>query len=274
MCSMQIATATFVQPAPIVPGRQRLRAHNRLVMSAAPRDSPFSIEGEAHLAALVARARAVRCPFWRRRFTDALEVISATLSWAAATRHKSLPTPGFVGVTQSAGASFKRENLSMENRLRIIAEDFTVRQYYVTGRLSADIYAEDCLFDGPDPDVPVRGLAKYTDATGNLFYRPKSRVDLLQIDVVDGEKIRAHWRLEGALNLPWKPQIKPYTGSTLYTFDERGLVVRHVEEWSISAFDAFVSTLFPRYPFGAQPAPSADVLRRRHQEDGKSYHDR
>lgn len=259
----------FVNCTSALPFRSRHRVRSSITSSAAPVDS-FTLHAQTRLAALSARARAVRCPFWRRRFTDVLEAVAGTVAWAAAARHKSLPTPGFA---PSASSKPKLENLPLEERLRTISEDFTVRQYYVTGRLSSELYTDDCLFDGPDPDVPVRGLAKYTDATGNLFYRPQSHVDLLGIGVVDGEKIRAHWRLEGALNLPWKPTIKPYTGSTLYTFDERGLVMSHVEEWSISAFDAFASTLFPSTSFGAPPAPSAEILLKRNKDEGISFHD-
>jgi Uncharacterized conserved protein (DUF2358) len=244
----------------------------------------------ARFALLNARARDVKCPFWRRRFTDAIDFIAA--------RHKSLALP--LLTAQSAHASAhacrpKRENTSLQHRVQAISDDFCVRQYYVTGRLSAELYSDDCLFDGPDPDVPVTGLAKYTDATSNLFYRPLSRVDLLHIEVIRGYEnaevlasnaaphanevdtmvqIRAHWRLEGALNLPWRPKIKPYTGSTTYTFNDRGLVVAHVEEWSISALDAFASTLFPSIRLGAPPAPPADVLRARNLADGTPFGDR
>ena len=45
--------------------------------------------------------------------------------------------------------------------------------------------------------------------------------------------------------LPWRPQIKPYLGATRYELDESGLIVSHNEEWSISALEAFGSTLWP-----------------------------
>lgn len=136
--------------------------------------------------------------------------------------------------------------------------DYVDRQYYVTGRLSASIYADDCVFDGPDPDVPVTGLAKYVSAAAGLFDRRQSRVDLLEIETRGEGQIVATWRLEGALNLPWKPRIKPYTGETTYTFDQRGLVVSHVETWSVSALDAFVSVVWPG--FGKLPAPPVEEL--------------
>eukprot|EP00466_Bigelowiella_natans_P010951 jgi/Bigna1/90844/estExt_fgenesh1_pg.C_810014 len=69
-------------------------------------------------------------------------------------------------------------------------------------------------------------------------------------------------RLEGTLMLPWRPKFKAYTGCTLYTLDDRGLVARHEEKWSISALDAFVSTVFPEWPFAAPSAPPyAELLR-------------
>lgn len=114
------------------------------------------------------------------------------------------------------------------------------------------------MFDGPDPDVPVRGLQKYTSATAGLFCRRLSKVQLIDITVLDERRIAAEWRLEGALNLPWKPTIKPYTGRTVYTFDEQRLVQSHVETWSISALDAFVSVLFKN--FGAPPAASIEQI--------------
>ena len=77
----------------------------------------------------------------------------------------------------------------------------------------------------------------------------------------------ARWRLEGALKLPWRPKVKPYAGCTRYELDADGLICRHTESWSISAADAFGSTLLPDAVsqllpgLGAPPAPSADALR-------------
>lgn len=165
----------------------------------------------------------------------------------------------------------KRTGLGVAELARIVESDFVKRQYYVTGRLSEDIYREDCVFDGPDPDVPVRGLAKYCDATKGLFFRPASKVELLEIGVVDARCVKAWWRLEGKLNLPWKPKIKAYTGSTTYFFDEEGLVERHEETWAISASDAFTSTLFPNLGFGAPEAPSAELLRNERKSFGTDF---
>jgi len=122
------------------------------------------------------------------------------------------------------------------------------------------MYADNCFFDSPDPDMPVRGLRKYVDAISNLFESRKSSIDLLDLKVLDNSTILAQWRLEGTLLLPWRPKFKAYTGCTIYALNEQGLIHRHVELWSISAFDAFVSTLFPQWPYGAAPAPSTPEL--------------
>lgn len=153
----------------------------------------------------------------------------------------------------------KLRNADMKTRLAIIRDDFIQRQYYVTGRLTSSLYRDNCFFDAPDPGGRVRGVAKFSNATARLFDQNLSRVDLIDIYERDESHIVAEWRLQGALMLPWRPFIKPYLGSTIYEFDECGLVRNHNETWQISAFDAFVSVFWKG--FGAPPAPPADVVR-------------
>jgi len=70
----------------------------------------------------------------------------------------------------------------------------------------------------------------------------------------------ARWRLSGALKLPNRPRIKPYLGATLYELDDEGLIASHNEEWSITALEAFLSTVWPS--LGVPAAPEAGVLQR------------
>ena len=82
-----------------------------------------------------------------------------------------------------------------------------------------------------------------------------------------GDAIVAEWRLAGRLGLPWKPSIKPFVGRTTFTLDDHGLVTRHVEEWSLPAWDAFLAALVPSLHLGAAPAPSiSDLLATRDAE--------
>ena len=130
-----------------------------------------------------------------------------------------------------------------------------------TGFLSREVYAPTCFFDSPDPDMPVRSPEIFASALRGLFDAKRSSVRLLERPVaVDDRTLVAEWRLDGALRLPWRPPIKPFVGRTTFCLDDTGRIERHVEEWSLSAADAFLSALFPSLHFGAPPAPSLAAL--------------
>ena len=104
------------------------------------------------------------------------------------------------------------------------------------------------------------GLEKYISAISNLFESKTSSVELLDLQVLSPDLILSRWRLEATLKLPWRPKIKAYTGVTLYELDSSNLVCRHTELWSISAADAFISSVFPERPGAAPAALPAAVL--------------
>jgi hypothetical protein len=145
----------------------------------------------------------------------------------------------------------KTKNLSVEEISNILRSDWRLEQatgkgYYITGRLTSQIYRDDCVFDGPDPDMPVKGLRKYQSAASHLFDRKVSRADVLDMTVDEKERtVQVAWRLSGILNLPWHPTMKPFTGTTTYYLDEDNLVALHEESWDITATEAFVGVLFP-----------------------------
>jgi hypothetical protein len=219
-------------------------------------------DAEQWLRRVQQRARGVKCPFWRRRFGDVIDG-ALTIARFVAARHKSWDIPVDIAQLTATGAASsrpKRRGLSMAELQAILHDDLVERQYYVTGRLSSCVYADRCLFDGPDPDMPVRDVQRYSDALRGLFDPSSSRIELIELRQHGDRSFVADWRLEGALQLPWHPAIKPFTGSTLYELDEEGLICSHTETWSISALDAFVSVLFPSW--GAAPAVSVEQLRR------------
>ncbi|EFJ46803.1 hypothetical protein VOLCADRAFT_92622 [Volvox carteri f. nagariensis] len=131
-----------------------------------------------------------------------------------------------------------------------IRRDFVERQYYVTGNLTPQLFAPDCVFK--DPTVEVVGVEPYVRALQALFDPSTSRADLISIRATAPSTVVLRWRLEGSLKLAGL-KIKPYTGTTVYTLSDDGKVIRHEETWDISTVDAFVSTFFPG--FGAPPAP-------------------
>lgn len=212
----------------------------------------------------------IKCPFFRRRAADTIDNLAMILRFLVV-RHKTLlgdiplfelEVPGCKAVgrhvtVHSDGSVIKHCHLSLDSLGQIIQEDWSTlnhKGYYITGRLNSTIYKDDCLFDGPDPDMPVRGLRKYLAAASHLFDASKSFAKLLDLEVMplDLEKgkfghgvIIAKWRIEGVLMLPWRPKVQPWTGYTKYHIDKDGLIALHEEKWDISVLEAFLGTAFP-----------------------------
>ena len=202
---------------------------------------------------LEAKAESLKCPFFRRRFLDAADATRQSTKWLAA-RHKSI-----LGFMYTPSIEAPSHVWTREETLSAIKQDF-VNRYYVTGRLSLDHYHPRCFFDSPDPDMPVRSPEVFASALKGLFDRRSSSLELLEEPRLVGNDIVAEWRLAGRLGLPWKPSIKPFVGRTTFTLDDHGLVTRHVEEWSLPAWDAFLAALVPSLNLGAAPAPSISEL--------------
>ena len=221
---------------------------------------------QVHLDAMYSKSLKIKCPFFRRRATDSVDGLASVVQFVLA-RHKSLPIPVLPsGQLIISNSAVKLSGLSVSHVANILEKDWKCKAnvgdlthgkgYYITGKLTREIYQDYCFFDGPDPDMPVTGLKKYISSTSQLFDHKHSRADLISMVTSDEEKtITIKWRLEGILNLPWHPKLKPWTGQTTYFIDNDGLIDRHIESWDISVVDAFVSVLLPFLNYGAQPAP-------------------
>lgn len=161
----------------------------------------------------------------------------------------------------------KSYNLSIQDIADIIYHDWTSRTtvlntdehtsskktqhhkgYYITGQMNTTIYKDDCLFSGPDPDMPVKGLRKYLAAASKLFDHSKSYADLLELQILsEKNQIQVKWEIGGVIMLPWHPEVKPWTGKTIYHIDiANGLIYKHEEFWDISVFQAFICTIWPK----------------------------
>lgn len=207
--------------------------------------SPFERWCIMHVDRLYDEATALKCPFFRRRATDVLDASDMLMRFFII-RNASLldPPPSLRGLKKSGEKSL---GLTKSELMDVIRKDWredTLKGYYVTGRLSANIYRDDCLFDGPDPDMPVKGLRKYCNAASQLFDQRLSQSELLSLEIY-GDFIKASWRFSGTMRLPWKPKMPEVTGSTMYRMDASGLIYEHVETWDISAAQAFVRTFWP-----------------------------
>jgi hypothetical protein len=129
---------------------------------------------------------------------------------------------------------------------RDVSEGATDRGgYFVSGDLSPEIFADDCVFT--DPTNSVASLSRYVTALGILFEPTLSSVELLGPPQLDerARTISARVRSSGVLKLPWAPVIRPYETDIVWTVSEQGLVMAQEQTWSISAADALLQTFTP-----------------------------
>ena len=94
----------------------------------------------------------------------------------------------------------------------VIARDLAEGQYFVTGTLTTDIFADDCF---RDPTNDIVGLQRYVRALGLLFDPATSRVELLGCTATGPSEVTATWTLGGYLKLPWHPYVPPFEGACL-----------------------------------------------------------
>jgi hypothetical protein len=194
------------------------------------------------------KSLAIKCPFFRRRASDILDAVDMVMRFVVI-RHKSLDLLGPPPAWQCQGKQCNKVlGLSIEETAAIIRKDWredTKKSYYITGRLNTTIYRDDCFFDGPDPDMPVKGLRKYLNAASQLFDQRQSFSELLSLEI-QGDVIVADWKMRGVLMLPWHPLLPEWTGQTTYHRDINGLIYKHDETWDMSVTEAFMRTMLPQ----------------------------
>jgi Uncharacterized conserved protein (DUF2358) len=229
----------------------------------------------------------LKCPFFKRRAADILDTADMLMRIVSIPiGHESiLPPPSswrerkFISNTDTVNTSNnlttgKTTNLSIEHIINILKHDWRIdtnKGYYITGRLSTNIFRDDCYFDGPDPDMPVRGIRKYFNAASQIFEYKTSTATLVSIEAQEPKQqhptgtttttttttttndttIVAKWIMSGVLRLPWKPKLPTVYGTTTYYLDQTtNLIYKHIETWDRTAIQAFLETFFPKFaPF-------------------------
>lgn len=127
--------------------------------------------------------------------------------------------------------------------MNILVHDIGESQYFVTGDLTPEIFDDNCRFI--DPTNETRGLSRYRRALAILFDPQYSITQLKDIRIIGPHKIQATWILGGYLRLPWHPRVEPFTGVTVYSLNDRGLIEEQRQTWSISALEALKETFTP-----------------------------
>lgn len=139
----------------------------------------------------------------------------------------------------------KLQQPSLKQVREILARDLAEGQYFVTGDLTPEVFADDCRF--VDPTNDVTGLSRYRKALTILFDPARSEVRLKQISISGPATVEADWSLGGVLKLPWQPHIKTIDGHTVYTVNADGLIQRQEQQWSISAWSALRQSFTPSF---------------------------
>ncbi|CAD7704920.1 unnamed protein product [Ostreobium quekettii] len=137
----------------------------------------------------------------------------------------------------------KRNGISIEELKDVLAADLGERQYFVTGNLTPEVFADDCRFTDPTNDTV--GLNRYVKALDLLFDDKRSSVTLKSIKVSSPTTIEAQFTLAGYLKFPWNPRIPPVDGTVTYTTNENGIIKLQDQVWSISSLDAIAQSFTP-----------------------------
>ncbi|EFN56741.1 hypothetical protein CHLNCDRAFT_144171 [Chlorella variabilis] len=125
----------------------------------------------------------------------------------------------------------------------ILARNLREGQYFVTGDLTPEIFADDCRFK--DPTNETAGLSRYMKALTLLFDASYSAVQLVGISVTSPTTIEADWKMGGYLRFPWHPRVEPFLGHTVYHLNEQGLIALQDQTWSITGTTALVESFTP-----------------------------
>ena len=141
-------------------------------------------------------------------------------------------------------------SLTSEEVLEGLRADFVDNEYLWSGKITPELYDEDCIFT--DPTLSFAGLSTFETNLENLdpyinrFVPPSSRsVELKALRFVDEETIEAEWRMLGQLQLPWKPRLD-LDGRTRYTLGgEGGRITSYDESWAITPAEALWQLVKP-----------------------------
>ena len=199
------------------------------------------------LNVLYEKSQNIKCPFGRRRFGDVLDNLEKGIRFFGLVRrdYQHLMGPPQACQPLKNGPA-KTTHLPVTEVMESIRRDWTSqRGYYINGKLGTAVYRDDCLFDGPDPDMPVKGLRKYMGVAALLFDQQKSHSELVSLEVTSPKTILATWKMSVTIKIPWRPTIKEWKGTTTYHLDEDNLIYKHQETWELSVLKAFGAMMEP-----------------------------
>jgi len=162
-------------------------------------------------------------------------------------RRTAIIVPGVLYSFQRAKAVEAKTPVSAQQAAEVLSRDLGEREYFVTGRLTTEIFDNQCEF--VDPTNDTTGPENYLRALRVLFDPARSSVRLLEdIEVINESTLRGVAVLEGVLKLPWKPRISPTTVTVTYTRDPNtGLITKQSESWDRQPLSALIEIFKPSF---------------------------
>ncbi|WIA31310.1 hypothetical protein OEZ86_002212 [Tetradesmus obliquus] len=162
-----------------------------------------------------------------------------------------------------AGIDFDTPKLSgrsIQQMAELVEAGLSRSQWFVTGEVDPRLFSDSFAFK--DESVATTGIKAYATGVRKLFDQATSKVELISVEArPDTQALVVVWRLEGRVNLPFKPKIKPYVVTTTLGLDpDSGLICSQLDEFSVPGWDLLLSILLGE-GFGAKPAPPVEELR-------------
>lgn len=157
-------------------------------------------------------------------------------------------------------AAPKLTGLSIDKLAALVEKGLSKTQWFVTGQVDAQLFSDTFAFK--DESVATTGIKAYATGVRKLFDQASSKAELISVTAdAPSSSIVVVWRLEGRVNLPFKPQIKPYVVTTTFGVDSQGLICSQLDEFAVPGWDLLLST-FLGQGFGGKPARPVEELRR------------
>ncbi|GAX74802.1 hypothetical protein CEUSTIGMA_g2249.t1 [Chlamydomonas eustigma] len=179
------------------------------------------------------------------------------------------PVNGFLGNFLPSGESVSASSLDQIDWTTPKATGLEIRQladrieaklsmseWFVTGMVDPSLFAKEFSFK--DDSVATKGIRSYAEGVRKIFDQETSRAEVVSVDT-DAAKgiIVVTWRLEGCVNLPFKPRITPYVVTTTFEVDSDGLISSQLDEFSVPGWRLLAGALLGSW---AGPTPALPVV--------------
>jgi hypothetical protein len=153
----------------------------------------------------------------------------------------------------------KATGLSLAALAERFTTEFLKHEWFVTGDVPPELFSDGFVFK--DDSVATSGIKSYALGVRKLFDQSTARAELISVSTDDAARaVVVVWRLEGAVNLPFKPKITPYVVTTTLGVGADGLITSQLDEFSVPGWQLLAGALLGAWA-GPKPAPPVGVLR-------------